>query len=375
MNFFERQRQVRRLSWRLVFLFAVAVVGIVLTVDLAVVFALGGFDRPIRQTVGVMLLTSLATGAGIGLASLYRTLSLRAGGGKVARDLGGVGVPADTTDPRLRRLRNVVEEIAIASGVPVPEVYVLPDEPGINAFAAGWSPSDAAVAVTRGALERLNRDELQGVIAHEFSHVLNGDMRLNIRLMGLLYGILALAVVGRSLLYLGGRRVSRSAAPIFVAALAALFAGYIGFFVGRLIQAAVSRQREYLADASAVQFTRQTAGLAGALKKIAGLPAGSAVRTPKAAEVAHMLFGAGRRLSGLWSTHPPLLDRIRVLDPGTSAAELDELARRWAVTPPSGMAEDQALGLAAADRRSGATGATARPDAGSGILPPSADTE
>ena len=190
MNFFERQRQVRRMSLRLVLLFVLAVIGIVIAIDLAVALAFNAFNGQPSDLVFLLVVTSLIVTASVALASLVRTAALRGGGARVARELGGEFVPADTTDPQLRRLRNVVEEMAIAAGVTVPEIYVLADETAINAFAAGWSTSDAAVAVTRGALERLNRDELQGVIAHEFSHVVNGDMRLNIRLIGLLFGIL-----------------------------------------------------------------------------------------------------------------------------------------------------------------------------------------
>ena len=199
VNFFERQRQVRRMSTRLVILFVVAVIGIIAAVDLAAALAFSRSADTPGQLVGILVVTSLLTLVAIVLAAGFRMIGLRGGGGVVARELGGVLVPQDTADPQLRRLRNVVEEIAIASGVPVPEIYLLPNERGINAFAAGWSTSDAAVAVTRGALERLNRAELQGVIAHEFSHVVNGDMRLNIRLMGLLFGILFLSVIGRTL--------------------------------------------------------------------------------------------------------------------------------------------------------------------------------
>jgi Zn-dependent protease with chaperone function len=367
MNFFERQRQVRRLSGRLVILFAVAVVGIVATIDLAVVLAWGGFDQPADSLLAVVVATSLVVAAVIGLASLFRSISLRAGGGgQVARSVGGVPVSADTTDPQLRRLRNVVEEVAIASGVPVPDLYVLENEPGINAFAAGWSPSDAAVAVTRGALDRLNRDELQGVLAHEFSHVVNGDMRLNIKLIGLLFGILVLAIAGRTLLYAGGRGRNRNAAPLVVVALALVVAGFVGVFVGRLIKAAVSRQREYLADASAVQFTRQTEGLTGALKKIGGLPAGSDLASAKAEDVSHMLFGSGKGFAGMFATHPPLLKRIQALDPRVTREELDRLARRWATAPPSGLQEDRAMGLA--------PGGGSLPAAGASVPAPDAVT-
>ncbi|WP_019819202.1 M48 family metallopeptidase, partial [Saccharomonospora saliphila] len=350
MNFFERQQAVRTVSARLVWLFAAAVLGIVAVVDLAAWLAFGLSDAPTSTAVGTLVTVSVVAVALIGVTSLVRTMLLRRGGGqRVAESLGGVRVADDTRDPRLRRLRNVVEEIAIASGTPVPDLYVLPHEPGINAFAAGWSPANAAVAVTRGTLERLNRAELQGVIAHEFSHVVNGDMRLNIRLIGVLAGIVGLAVVGRVLLGSGraGGRSDRgnSAAPLMLVGLAALIAGWIGVLAGRLIKAAVSRQREYLADASAVQYTRQTEGLAGALKKIGGLPAGSTVRSGKVDDVSHMLFGEGRKLSSWMATHPPLPERIRRLDPAFDPAELDRLRRRWADQPPSGLAEDEALGL------------------------------
>src|SRR5690606_35078399 len=187
-----------------------------------------------------------------------------------------------------------VEEMSIASGVPVPAVFVMDHEPAINAFAAGYSPTDAAVAVTRGALDKLNRDELQGVIAHEYSHILNGDMRLNIRLMGVLFGILALGLIGRKIMMFSGRSRDRGAAAVLIAALVAIVIGYIGIFFGRMIKAGVSRSREVLADASAVQFTRQTQGIAGALKKIAGVQEGSRFeQRAEAEEVSHMLFGDG----------------------------------------------------------------------------------
>ena len=183
MNFFEHQAAARKASTRLVLLFALAVIGIVCAVDVAVLIAIGARDESTPgETLAMLILASAVTAAIIGLGSMYRIASLRGGGETVAQQMGGVPVPDQTRDPQLRRLRNVVEEIAIASGVPVPKLYVLEHEAGINAFAAGYAPSDAVVAVTRGALDRLNRDELQGVIAHEFSHILNGDMALNTRL-------------------------------------------------------------------------------------------------------------------------------------------------------------------------------------------------
>jgi Zn-dependent protease with chaperone function len=347
MNFFEHQAAARRASRRLVMLFALAVIGIVLAVDFAAYVVFGG-GRGQPDTGGALLaFTTLATLAIIGLGSLYRIASLRGGGEPVALQFGGVPVPENTTDPNLRRLRNIVEEIAIASGVPVPKIYVLEQETAINAFAAGYSPSDAVVAVTRGALDRLNRDELQGVIAHEFSHILNGDMRLNIRLMGILFGILMLAIIGRKVLQFGGRgRDSRGAAAILFAALIAMIVGYIGLFFARMIKAGVSRTRESLADASAVQFTRQTQGLAGALKKIAGIAEGSKLNDrADAEEASHMLFGDGVGFSGLFATHPPLLQRIQALEPQFRAEQLDALQRRWMASPPNGLEEDVSLGF------------------------------
>lgn len=341
MNFFEQQARARRNSTRLIVLFALAVLGIMVMVGLLVLLTIG--PQP-----GVLLAAALGTLAVIGLGSLFRIASLRSGGEPVARQLGGVPVPEDTRDPQLRRLRNVVEEMSIASGVPVPKIYVLEQEAGINAFAAGYSTSDAVVAVTRGALDRLNRDELQGVIAHEFSHVLNGDMRLNIRLIGVLFGILMIGIIGRKILLHGrGFRNSATLAVIGMA-LAAMAVGSLGMFFGRMIKAGVSRSREVLADASAVQFTRQTAGIAGALKKIGGLDAGSRLaHREDAEEVSHMLFGDGTGLSGLFATHPPLIKRIQALEPGFRPEQLARLQAKWQSTPPDGLQEDVALGLVA----------------------------
>ena len=251
---------------------------------------------------------------------------------KVARELGGQLLDSDTRDPKLRRLRNVVEEIALAAGVAVPEIYVLEQEAGINAFAAGYTPADAAIGVTRGTLDKLDRDELQGVIAHEFSHILNGDMRLNIRLMGVMFGILVLAIVGQRILtgaYLFGGSRSRSnngngAAAILAVGIGLLAIGYIGLFFGRWIKAAVSRQRESLADASAVQFTRYPAGLAGALKKIAVYSEGAGLQA-NTEEVNHMLFGEATS-ARMFATHPPLIERIRAIEPGFQPEEFETLA-------------------------------------------------
>ena len=340
MNFFEHQAAARKTSSRLVILFGLAVLGIVAAVNVATWAATG--------STGAIAFTTIATLAVIGLGSMYRIASLRGGGEPVALQMGGVPVPENTTDLNLRRLRNVVEEIAIASGVPVPKIYVLEHEAAINAFAAGYSTSDAVVAVTRGALDKLNRDELQGVIAHEFSHILNGDMRLNIRLIGVLFGILMIGLIGRKIL-LHGRFSGRSkgAGAVLGAALVAMIVGYIGLFFGRMIKAGVSRSREVLADASAVQFTRQSQGLAGALKKIGGVHEGAKLNDPgDAEEVSHMLFGDGVGFSGLFATHPPLLKRIQALEPQFRAEQMERLQAQWMATPPDGLQEDLRMGLA-----------------------------
>jgi Zn-dependent protease with chaperone function len=343
MDFFAQQARVRGSSRRLVALFVLAVIAIVLAIDAVVWIAMGHRSvdgQPAASNLPLMVASSAVVLAGIGLSSLFRIMSLSGGGKTVAESVGAVAVPPDTRDPRLRQLRNVIEEVAIAAGVPVPDIYLMAEEPGINAFAAGYSASDAAVCVTQGCLDNLSRDELQGVIAHEFSHVLNGDMRLNIRLMGLLFGILVLAIVGRRVIWFGGGRSSRrdgGGGQVWMIGLALIVVGYIGYFFARLIQAAVARSRESLADASAVQFTRQTDGIAGALKKIAILSEGSELQVANKQEVAHMLFGEAGKFSALFATHPPLLQRIRALEPGFRDEELVRLAasmQRAAATPP-----------------------------------------
>ena len=247
----------------------------------------------------------------------------------MAEMLGGKLIPASTENFLEKRFLNIVEEMAIASGVPVPPVYVMENEKGINAFAAGYTPSDAAVAVTRGAMEKLNRNELQGVIAHEFSHIFNGDMRLNIRLMGALFGILLLALIGRRVLHSArymGRSRDNSGAVIVIIAITLTLVGYIGLFFGRWIKSAVSRQREYLADASAVQFTRDPGGISGALKKIA-IYSDASYLNVESEEVGHMLFGSGQRMN-LFATHPPIMERIQRVEPSFNEEELKTIAKR-----------------------------------------------
>ena len=371
MNFFAHQELARKQTRRMIVLFTIAVICIVIAVDAVVMIAFGigreGRRSAIGANTGALVASTLGVLAVIGLATLYRISTLRAGGSAVALQLGATAVPADTTEFAYRRLRNVIEEIAIASGVPVPEIFVLEEETAINAFASGYTPADAAVTVTRGCLDKLTRDELQGVIAHEFSHVLNGDMRLNIRLVGVAFGILVLAVIGRKIAEASGRSRSRDSGGIVVLGIALLVVGYIGVFFARIIKASISRQREYLADASAVQFTRQTDGIAGALKKIGGLSEGSKLTSHDGEEVAHMLFGDGVGYSALFATHPALVDRIKRLQPRFDPAEFDEIAADWSQPRRVGESDDPEASLAgfAPARRSSKQASEAR----SGVLP------
>lgn len=337
MNFFEQQAQAKSRSRWLLFMFVLAVLAVIIAVDLILMLAWGmspmqaeGVSpfslQNLQQNLPLLTGGAVVSASVIGLASLYRIGSLRSGGGQVARELGGTLVGFEPGDPLRRRLRNVVEEIALAAGVAVPEIYVLEKESGINAFAAGFSPADAAIAVTRGCLEKLSREELQGVIAHEFSHVMNGDMRLNIRLMGALFGILLLAIIGRRVLLHSrhfGRSRDKNVMVVLLIAFGLLIVGYVGQFFGRWIKSAVSRQREYLADASAVQFTRDNQGIGGALKKIAAYNGGSLIAADTE-EISHMLFGNGSKMM-LFATHPPIEKRIKRVDPGFRPEELDRL--------------------------------------------------
>jgi Zn-dependent protease with chaperone function len=326
MDFFERQEKARRKTKLLIFYFAVAVALLIAMSYLTALLIFFGvqahqhyYDQQQPQFAlwnpQVFLIAALAVFGVITCGCAYKTSQLAEGGSAVAETLGGELVQSNTTDPNERKLLNVVEEMAIASGVPMPKVYVLNDEKGINAFAAGHTPSDAAIGVTRGCITLLSRDELQGVIGHEFSHLLNGDMRLNIRLIGILFGILCIATIGRILLYARGGNNRNNAGPLIGLALLAI--GGIGVFFGRLIQAAVSRQREFLADASSVQFTRNPCGLSGALQKIGRYSFGSHMESEHAPDACHLFFGNGvsEPLFSLMATHPPIPDRIHAIDP------------------------------------------------------------
>jgi len=333
MDFFQRQDNARRRTRWLVAYFVGAIFGIACTfyvVALPPYFhgnpeEVGSLWHPelFQVVVSVVLIV-------IALGSLIKAIKLRKGGKAIALALGGRPLTAPATDPDERELQNIVEEMSIASAVPMPTIYVLDREPGINAFAAGFRPEDAVIGVTKGAMQFLTRDELQGVVAHEFSHILNGDMRLNLRLVAWLHGILCIAIAGQGLLA-GARRcvawtsrgdeVNKAGLGLFffgsIVGVIIYGLGSIGMFFGHLIKSAVARQREFLADAAAVQFTRNPMGLASALKKIGGLAHGSRIRSPMAEEASHMFFGNSLRGSwfGIFATHPSLKKRIKLLDP------------------------------------------------------------
>ena len=340
MDFFERQDDARKKTRILVFYFVVAITGIIAAIYLVLSFGLSAASASQSQNNGygyreesaprmglwnpeLLGGTSVAVLVVVLLGSGFKSMSLNAGGSVIARELGGRKLDSNSNDADEQKLLNVVEEMAIASGVPVPEVYLMESENGVNAFAAGLSPSDAVIGVTRGCMKLLSRDELQGVIAHEFSHILNGDMKLNLRLIGLLFGILMLAILGRvvmrTALYSGGGRGNNknNGIPIVLFGLALIVIGYIGVLFGHLIKSAVSRQREFLADASAVQFTRNPDGIAGALKKIGGVSYGSRIQDAHAEEASHMFFANGLKSSfaQAFATHPPLAQRIKAIDP------------------------------------------------------------
>ena len=318
MDFFEAQDEARKKTKWLVLWFVLAVIGVVVAVDL---LAIALYDGP--NQIYIVITASVLTGGIMLAASGYKTTQLSAGGSVVAEDLGGRLVMPGSADFEEKRLLNIVSEMALASGMPVPQVYLLDHEEGINAFAAGTEPSNAVIGVTRGCLQRLSREELSGVIAHEFSHIINGDMRLNMRLMGLVFGLVVISIIGRGMVELlrfqGGssRRNNKEGGNVmlvlFLLGLGLLVIGGLGSFFGRLIQAAVSRQREFLADASSVQFTRNPDGIVGALKKIGGSEIGSKIKAPKAVEASHMFFSNGGMFNFFLMTHPPLDVRIRAV--------------------------------------------------------------
>lgn len=330
-SFFQRQASARRNTGLLIVLFltavslitlAVCVVGYLVTRSQTSALP---FHEWLMSSHGLM--TAGAVVALVGIGSLTRWADLARGGTRVAKMVGARPIDPDTRDPEERKLRNIVEEMAIASGVPVPDLYVMEQESSINAFVAGYTPGEAVMVVTHGAITQLTRDELQGVVGHEFSHILNGDMRINVRLIALLAGILMIGQIGQFLLQSGfSRRRYRSSkddraqVALGLVGLALLIIGYVGVFFGRLIQAAVSRQREMLADASSVQFTRNPEGIGGALFKI-GLKGGYLDTTGHASDMNHMCFGEAARMkfSSLLASHPPVNERINAIQPGLLA--------------------------------------------------------
>jgi Zn-dependent protease with chaperone function len=395
MDFFSHQDRARGRTFKLFVLYGLAVLGVLAALNALAIVVYNAVDKehasrtrserlsrfepesaPLAYTPpksfnfwnpAVYGTTSAAVLVIIGLAGVIKQLQIGGDGAKVAEMMGGRLVTGNASDPDERKFVNVVEEMSIASGVPVPRMYIMENEEGINAFAAGTRPETAVVAVTRGCLRTLSRDELQGVVAHEFSHILNGDMRINLRMIALNFGIMAIGIIGYWVMRIGFESAGRSskkegggaAIGIGLIGLGLMIIGYVGVFFGNLVQAAVSRQREFLADASAVQFTRNPRGIAGALKKIGGAIYGSAMKSARASEVSHMCFakGASGFMQGLFATHPPLDQRIRAIEPSwngefdSSVAPAESPDARYSPLGQSGIAaqaESILPGMAAA---------------------------
>ena len=330
MDFFAAEAAAHARTRRLLIAYGLAVAAVVVAITWVVAIAYSfassdvyspqGYSDRVMAHPGVLVVTALAVLAITTIAAMHRIAQLRSGGGAVAVAMGGVKVTRETQDPKRQRLLNVVEELAIAAGIPVPEVYVLEQESAVNSFAAGFAPADAAVSVTHGALERLSRSELQGVIGHEFSHILNGDMRLNTRLIGPLFGLLVIAIVARYAIR--GFRFGRRAGPLLAVAAVIMALGYLGVLLGRLLQAAICRQREFLADASSVQFTRDPGCLRDALVRIGRSTTGSTLATPEGEDLAHLFIAPAHER--VFATHPPLAARIRALDPHFDLSVLED---------------------------------------------------
>ncbi len=319
MDFQSRQHEAEQHTGRLVVLLVLGVVALAAVVTALMTFVLYLASSTVQPLTALAIAAPL-TVVGIAGAALVKSAQISRGGGAyVAESLGGRQIGEGGDDPGEQRLHHVVEEIALASGMPMPAVFVLDDEPSINAFAAGPTAETAAIGVTRGALTHLDRRELQGVIGHEMSHLRNADTRINTRLIGWVFGIAAVAVLGRILLvgsWLTPRRRGRdgdAGMVLVVAGLGLVVVGAVGVLFARLVQAAVSRQREYLADASAVQYTRDPSGLGDALIKIGALGATNRIRSVHATETSHLFLSTA--VSSAFATHPPLEERIRRLRP------------------------------------------------------------
>ena len=335
-QFYEHQDNAYNTTAKLTFVMAVAIIGTILisggiiTYLFAFFMYLDGVEPSRLKTtlIWVFCFASTSIGVVVAIGTISKMLQLRAGGRVIAEDVGGRLITEPRDDDE-RRLLNIVEEISVASGIPTPPVYLLGLCDGINAFAAGHNPREAVVAVTRGAIRNLNRDQLQGVIAHEYAHILNGDMALNMKMVGWLHGVLAITILADRLIEIGCEALFRERRTMFsqndnglggilpiVIGCGLWPVGLIGTFMALLAKAATSRQREFLADAYAVQFTRHPEGLADAFKRLAGHDAGSRVRSSKAIEASHMFFAEGcGRLASRLASHPPLVDRVLRLDP------------------------------------------------------------
>jgi Zn-dependent protease with chaperone function/uncharacterized tellurite resistance protein B-like protein len=377
-TFFEQQHVARRNTKVMVVLFVLAVVGVVVAMDafIASIVVAGEIDSmpdgASYRLIDVYLAVPAPVylwGGGITFSlivveSIRQTFKLRAGGEAIAAAFGARRIAPNTGDPLERRLLNVVEEMAIASGVRVPAAYVLDKEPGINAFAAGFNVSNSVVAVTRGTLETLNRDELQGVIGHEFSHIVNGDTSLNIRMMGVLAGIVVIGSLGLFIIRCAFEADDwRGFLAIFAVGVVVCIIGFTGLFFARLIKAAVAREREFLADSSSVQFTRNPDGIAGALDRIRASERGTLIRHRYAEEVSHMFFGQSINVwfSGLFATHPAIDERIRRVSPGFQPARYRKERPAQAAQTAGAEIPAAAVGLAsgAAAGSAGARGSDA----------------
>ena len=376
MNFFEAQDQARRTIRWLIVLFTLAVVSLIILTELLFIFVFYYANAPADQTIlsysfsldpgfHITVITIVLMVTGIG--ALSKSYQLRKGGYVIATMMDGRLIASNSDNLRHKVLLNVVEEMAIASGVPVPQVFVMENERSINAFAAGMGTDDAAICVTQGMLEALDRDALQGVIGHEFSHILNGDMRINSIVTSILYGILVLGLMGSRMLRFisfrsrgSSRRSGSGIAGIAAIAIGLMVIGFGGSFFGGLIKAMVNRQREYLADASAVQFTRSKTGISSALKMIGGYSYGSELRQSHSAELSHFFFATGvaSGMQALFASHPPLGERIRRLEPDwngeypkvetsytqkTMSEELADGAQQTVASKPTAMAFTMAL--------------------------------
>ena len=341
MNFYIAQDKARqKTKWLVLFyLFALLLLTIVSTIALMLLMPLFGvqglpdfsadfwsslFSEKHSNTflgVGAFIL------GGAFISSYIESRHLAKGGSVVAAGLGGVKISASTTDFNERKALNVVTEMAIASGMPVPDVYLLKNETGINAFAAGMMPSDAVIGLTQGAIDKLTRAQLQGVVGHEFSHILNGDMRLNLRIIMLLHGVAFIALLGRILTPTSNQRNGRyhrsssskgkGRGVIIIVGILLRLIGWLGVLLGKIVKAAVSRQREFLADASSVQFTRNPSAIGDALKVIGSPSQTTRIQKTDISEVSHLFFGQAFRthFNFIFATHPPIEQRIRRLEP------------------------------------------------------------